>query len=128
MFTVMPITPQGFWLCSLSCPLHPRVFGYVHCHVRYTPGFLVMFTALTVTPWLYHLHCAATFLLDILFFTGVFLIIHHSCSRTPTVRYCTGGVFSHQGDTAADLWLLLSSFCIPSSCVSSPAEFNQKLT
>ena len=150
------VHPWGFWLCSLSCPLHPRVSGYVHCHVVYilgvsgyvhclacyTPGLLVMSSIMPATLHgfllcspsdhvLYNprflVRCIVLHFYWTSLFTPVFLVMAHFCACTPTVQYCTGEGFSHQGDTAADLRLLLSSCWIRSSCVLLPAPVNETL-
>ena len=117
MLTILPVTPRGWWLLLLPFPLHPGVSGYVHHPVYYTPRFLVMCIVLYTTP--------TVFSLDIFMFNERFLVMVHFCACTPTAQNCTGEGFSNQGDTAADLRLLLSSCWIPGSFVLLPAAVKE---
>ena len=121
MSTILPVTPQGFWLCQASCLPHRMVSYCVHHRIlSVTPqGFWL--GALCWTLHSQYFHWTSLF-------TAVFLLMAHFCACTPTVQYCTGEGFSHQGDTAADLRLLLSSCRIPGPFVLLPAPVNETVT
>ena len=192
LFTILFKAKSGvtrFHPSLLSCPLHPRVCGYVHCLARYTLGYVVMFTVMPVTPWGFLVmftvmpctslgflvmftvlpvtpqgfwlcqasrmphrmvsYCVHHWIMSVTplgfwlgalcctlhsqyfhwtsLFTVRFLIMTRFCACTPTVQNCIGEGFSHQGDIAVDLRLLLSSSWIQSSFVLLPAGVNETL-